>query len=57
MKGNIWAQIRLDPPTLANLGILNCYFFIGYLDLVDHEMDFDINLFFSFTKLPFLLVE
>ena len=44
------SQIAGDPPTLAYLGILNCYFFIGYLDLLDHEMDFEINLFFSFTK-------
>ena len=38
--------------TLAYLGILNCYFFIGYLGLLDHEMDSEINLFFSFTKVP-----
>jgi len=44
------SQIAGDPPTLAYLGILNCYFFIGYLGLLDHEMDFEINLFFSFTK-------
>ena len=25
-------------------------FFIGYLGLLDHEIDFEINLFFSFTK-------
>ena len=35
---------------LANLGILNCYFLIGYLGLIDHEMDFEINYFFSLTK-------
>ena len=45
------SQIAGDPPTLAYLGILNCYFFIGYLGLLDHKMDFDINLFFSFTKM------
>ena len=39
-----------DPPPLANLGLLNCYFFIGYLGLIDHEMDFEMNLFFSLTK-------
>ena len=44
------SQIAGDPPTLAYLGILNCYFFIGYLGLLDHEMDFEIKLFFSFTK-------
>jgi len=44
------SQIAGDPPTLAYLGILNCYFFIGYLGLLYHEMDFEINLFFSFTK-------
>ena len=44
------SQIAGDPSTLAYLGILNCYFFIGYLGLLDHEMDFEINLFFSFTK-------
>ena len=44
------SQLAGDPPTLAYLGILNCYFFIGYLGLLDHEMDFEINLFFSFTK-------
>ena len=38
------------PAPLANLGILNCYFFIGYLGLIDHEMDFEMNLFFSLTK-------
>ena len=26
--GNL-SQIRLDPPTLAKVGILNCYFFIA----------------------------
>jgi len=38
------SQIAGDPPTLAYLGILNCYFFIGYLGLLVHEMDFEINL-------------
>ena len=37
------SQIARDPPTLAYLGILNCYFFIGYLGLLDHEMDFEIK--------------
>ena len=49
------SQIAGDPPTLAYLGILNCYFFIGYLGLLDHEMDFEINLFFSFTKVSWHL--
>ena len=40
-----------DPsPPLAKLGILNCYFFIAYLGFIEHEMDFDINLFFCHTK-------
>ena len=50
MKFGNCSQIVGDPPTLAYLGILNCYFFIGYLGLLDHVMDFEINLFFSFTK-------
>ena len=38
------------PPPPPNLGTLNCYFFIDYLDFMDHEMDFESNLFFSLTK-------
>ena len=49
MKVGNLSQPRWPPP-LANLGILNCYFFIGYLGLIDHEMDFEMNLFFSLTK-------
>ena len=45
------SQIARDPPTIANLGILNYKFFIAFLALIDHEMDFEINLFFSFTKM------
>ena len=37
---------NLPTPPLDNLVILN-YFFNGYLGLIDHEMDFEINLFFS----------
>ena len=50
-NGESWESVptSLTPP-LANLGILNCYFFIGYLGLIDHEMDFEMNLFFSLTK-------
>ena len=44
------SQIRLDPPTLANLGILNYYFFIADLASVSHDQDFKHNLFFSHTK-------
>jgi len=51
LRSTSFYQFVGDPPTLAYLGILNCYLFIGYLDL-DHEMDFEINLFFSFTKVP-----
>ena len=47
-NGESW-ESNSNPP-LANLGILNCYFFIGYLGLIDHEMDFEMNLFFSLTK-------
>ena len=47
--GNL-SQPAWPPRPLANLGILNCYFFIGYLGLIDHEMDFEMNLFFSLTK-------
>ena len=38
------------PPSLGNLGILNCYFFIAYLGFEYHEMDFEINFIFSLTK-------
>ena len=38
------------PPSLANLGILNCYFFIDYLDSKGHEMDFEIRIHFPLTK-------
>ena len=41
---------------------LNCYFFIVYLGSTDHEMDFEINLFFSsqrwwntFFSLPYII--
>merc|ERR1712002_1013133 len=44
------SQIRLDPPTLANLGILNCYFFIADLASMSHDQDFKHNLFFSHSK-------
>ena len=37
------SQIARDPPPIENLGILNYKFFIGYLALIDHEMDFEIN--------------
>ena len=47
--GNL-SQIRLDPPTLANLGILNCYFFIADLASMRHDQDFKHNLFFSHSK-------
>ena len=43
------------PPSLAYLGILNCYFFIAYLGSIDHEMDFEINLFFPLTKVSWHL--
>ena len=49
------SQIAVDPPTLAYLGILNCYFFIGYLGLLNHEVDLEINLFFSFTIMAYNL--
>jgi len=38
------------PPSLGNLGSLNCYFFIAYLGFEDYEMDFEINFVFSLTK-------
>ena len=47
-NGENW-ESNSNPP-LANLGILNCYFFIGYLALIDQEMDFEMNLFFPLTK-------
>ena len=50
MKFGNCSQIRLDPPTLANLGILNCYFFIADLASMSHDQDFKHNLFFSHSK-------
>ena len=47
--GNL-SQIRLDPHTLANLGILNCHFFIADLASMSHDQDFKHNLFFSHSK-------
>ena len=47
--GNLSQPVRPLPP-LARLGILNCYFFIAYLGFIEHEMDFDINLFFCHPK-------
>ena len=47
--GNL-SQIRWDPPTLANLGILNCYFFIADLASMSHDQDFKHNLFFPIQK-------
>ena len=44
-----WSRTALLPPP-SNLGTLNCYFFIAYLGFTDKEMDFEINLFFSLTK-------
>ena len=44
------SQIRLDPLTLANLGILNCYFFIADLASMSHDQDFRLNLFFFDSK-------
>ena len=35
---------------LAYFGLLNCYFFIAYLGLRDHERDFESNLFFPSQK-------
>ena len=42
--------LTFETTHLANLVILNCYFFIGYLALIDQEMDFEMNLFFPLTK-------
>ena len=36
--------------TLANLGILNCYFFIAVLAFMSHDQDFKHNLFFPIQK-------
>ena len=52
--GNL-SQIRLDPPTLANLGILNCYFFIADLASMSHDQDFKYNLFFFVFKSALIL--
>ena len=38
-----------NSPPPANLGTLNC-FFIAYLGSMDHEMDFESNLFFPSQK-------
>ena len=45
----------LDLP-LSNLGTLNCYFYIDYLDFSDHKMDFVSNLFFSLTKVVWYFI-
>ena len=50
VKFGISSQIDIYPPTLPNLGILNCYIFIGYLGLIGHEMYFEMNLFFPSQK-------
>ena len=51
VKVGKWSKPCLTPsPTLPGLVSLTVIFFIVYLPLIDHEMYFEQNLYFSLTK-------
>ena len=45
-----WSKPRLTPPPLPSLDSLTVTFFIVYLSLIDHDMYFEQNLYFSLTS-------
>ena len=50
-NGESWESVptSLTPPP-SQLGNPSLLFFIGYLGLIGHEMDFEINIYFSLTE-------